>query len=173
MMTIIGEEIDSLREIFLLANSGSQVYRGFRQSKVLSDLAVREKKEALVDEYRLRTEKEDRSIDDVVVAYAILVIASFFEYEEGRALFQQLDLSKLQWGEEVKRFYLEEVPTIYLTTHGKAKSLDYHYASSQIGTSCNTMEGKARLEKGREDVSSDSSSSENIDITAIEGEEKK
>jgi len=93
-MTIIGGEMDSLREIFLLANSGRQVYQGFRQSKVLSDLAVREKEEALVDEYRVRTEKEGRSIDDVVVAYAILVIGSFFEYKEGRALFQQLDLEK-------------------------------------------------------------------------------
>lgn len=173
MMTIIGEEMDSLREILLLANSGSQVYQGFRESKVLSDLAVREKEEALVDEYRVRTEKEDRSIDDVVVGYAILVIASFLEYQEGRALFQQLDLSKLQWGEEVKRLYLEEVPTICLARDGKARSLEHDYASSQIDTSYNTMASKGRLKRGREDLSSASSSSRNVDITTIEGEEKK
>ena len=173
MMTIIGEEMDSLREIFLLANSGSQVYRGFRQSKVLSDLTLKEKKEVLVDEYRLRTEKEDRSIDDVVVAYAILVIASFFEYEEGRALFQKLNLSKLQWGEEVRRLYLEEVPTIYSATDGKARSLEHDYASSQIVTSYNTMGSKARLKRRREDLSSASSSSKNVDMTTIEGGEKK
>jgi hypothetical protein len=173
MMTIIGEEMDSLREIFLLANSGSQVYRGFRQSKVLSDLAVREKEEVLVDEYRARTEKEDRSIDDVVVAYAILAIASFLEYEEGRALFQRLNVSKLQWGEEIKRLYLGKVPTIYIAAHGKAMSLEDDYAASQIDTSYNAVRGKARLERGREDVSSDSSSRGKIDITAIGGEEKK
>jgi len=164
MITMTDKEIDRLREIFLLANSGSQVYRGFRQRKVLSDLAVRENNKGLVNEYRVRTEKKDRSIDDVVVAYAILVVASFFEYNEGRALFQQLDLSKLQWGEEVKRLYLEGVPTIYLATSGKATRLEYGYASSQIDTSYNTIGGKARLEGGRESLSSDSSSSE-IDMT--------
>jgi hypothetical protein len=165
MMTTIGKEMDSLREILLQANSGSQVYRGFRQSKVLSDLAVRENERVLVDEYRVRTEKEDRSIDDVVIAYAILVIASFFEYEERRALFQQLNLSRLQWGEELKRLYLEEIPTIYLATGGKATRLEHDYASSQIDTSYDTMGGKAGLEKGRQSLSSDSSSSETIDIS--------
>jgi len=172
MMNIIDEEMDSLREIFLLANSGSQVYRGFKQSKVLSDLAVREKEEVLIDEYRVRTEKKDRSIDDVVVAYAILVIASFLEYK-GKALFQQLNLSKLQWGEEIKRLYLEEVPTIYLAKEAKAKRLEYEYASSQIDTAYKTMRGKDRLEREREDLGSDSSLSENIDINTIEGEEKR
>lgn len=173
MMTAIGEEMESLREIFLLANSGNQVYRGYRKSEVLRDLAVREKKEVLVDEYRVRTEKEDRSVDDVVVAYAILVIASFLEYEEGSALFQRLDVSKLQWGEEVKRLYLGKVPTIYTQAHGKAQSLEYDYTASQIDTSYNAVRGKGHLEREREVVSSDSSSSEKINMNAIGGEEKK
>jgi hypothetical protein len=172
-MTIISEEMDSLREIFLLANSGSHVYRGFRQSKVLSDLAVRENEEVLVDEYRVRTEKEDRSIDDVVVAYAILVIASFLEYKEGRALFQKLNLSNLQWGEEIKRLYLEEIPTVYLEKGGKATRSKYSDASSQIAASYNMMGSKARLERGRNDISSDSASSKIVNINTIEGKEKK
>lgn len=161
-MSVIEREMSDLREIFLQASSGSQVYRGFRSSMVLADLAKRENEKALVDEYRVRTEKGAKSIDDVVIGYAMLVIVSFFEYNKGTALFEEFDLSKLEWAEEMKRLYFEQVPTVYLATEGKGTRLEDDYGVRGMETSYSRTGGKGQLEKGRSIDSSSSSASETI-----------
>lgn len=173
MIDIINKEIDKLREIYLLANTPGQIYKWFMESKILSDLAVKENERELLEQYTVRTEKEERTIDDVVIAYAILVVISFFEYKEGKLLFEKLNLSKLQWGEDLKRMYFQNVsPTIYLTASSKGTKLENIYLPDEIKTDYLTSRSKALLGSKGKDVNSNSVSYELIDVNNNKGDEK-
>lgn len=165
MIDIIHKELDELREIYLLANTPGQIYRWFRESKILSDLAVKENEQELIEQYTARSNKEERTIDDVVIAYAILVVISFFEYGEGKLLLEKLDLSKLQWAEDLKRIYFQAViPTIYIIESGKATRLEDIALPKGIKTEYFASSGKALLEIERKDINPNSVSFELVDV---------
>jgi hypothetical protein len=119
-------DIEQLKKRYLLANTADQIYKWFRENSSLPDLAREEYKEVLVKEFAKITEKEERTIDDVVVAYAILAIITFYEYGEGKKLLGKLNLSKLKWGEELKNIYKREARvTSFATEHGRGIVTDY------------------------------------------------
>lgn len=174
MIDIINKEIDRLREIYLLANAPGQIYKWFRESELLSELAVKGNEEELLEQYKVRTEKEGKTIDDVVIAYAILVVISFFEYKEGKLLFEKLNLPKLQWGEDLKSIYFQHVrPTIYLTASGKGTKLEDIYMPDEIKTGYLTSSSKALVESESRDGNSSNVSYELVDVDNNKGDEKK
>lgn len=129
---MIDIDISLLEERYLLANTAVQIYKSFRENRALYDLAKEENKNELIEEFKRRTDKEERKIDDVVVAYAILVIATFYEYSEGREIFRKLDMSKLKWGRELEDIYGREArATIYTTGYGKGIVSDFLDAKSE------------------------------------------
>ena len=129
---MISIDIEVLKRTYLFANTAAQLYRHFRENTSLQNLAKTERPEILVEEYKKRTEKDERSIGDVVEAYAILIAITFYDYKEAKKTFKKFDLSKLEWGKELEDIYGREVRiTIYVTEQGTGQVLkDIHTRGS-------------------------------------------
>ena len=128
---MISIDTKELKKRYLLANNAEQVYEWFRTDGALRDLARGEYKEALMQEYKRITERSERTIDDAVVAYAILIIITFYEYREGMEVYSNLNLKKLKWGEELVGIYERaERITLYKTERGKGIISDFGYTKS-------------------------------------------
>ncbi len=121
---MISIDIEALKREYLFANTVEQLYQHFRENTSLQNLAKTEKPEILVEGYKKRTEKDERSIKDVVEAYAVLIAVTFYDYKEAIKIFKKFDLSKLEWGEELKDIYRREARiTIYITGQGRGQVL--------------------------------------------------
>jgi hypothetical protein len=64
----------------------------------------------LVDEYNRITSPTEISSEDVATAYALLVTITFWEYEKGLAAFDRFNLSRLEWGNEIKDIFRTNTP---------------------------------------------------------------
>jgi len=132
---MISIDTKELKKGYLLANNAEQVYEWFRADGALRDLARGEYKKALIQEYKRITEKSERTIDDAVVAYAILIIITFYEHREGMEIYSNLNLKKLKWGEELVSIYEKaERITLYKTVGGKGVISNFVYSKSDAST---------------------------------------
>ncbi len=104
---MLTERIDlkPLIEAYLFANTPMYLFRHFRENASLRELTQQTSVEALTAEYIDRTRKEWKSIEDIVVAYATLIAITFLEYGQALTVFESLDLSHLDWGEEIKDIF--------------------------------------------------------------------
>ncbi len=98
-------DLKPLVEAYLFANTPMYLFRHFRENASLRELTQQTSVEALTAEYIDRTRKEWKSIEDIVVAYAILIAITFLEYGQVLTVFESLDLSHLDWGEEIKDIF--------------------------------------------------------------------
>jgi hypothetical protein len=117
---MISIDIDTLKREYLFASTAAHLYEHFKENISLRNLAKIEKPENLIEEYQERTGKDVRSVEDVVVAYAMLITVTFYDYKETLEIFKKLNLSKLEWSQEIKDIYMREARTTsYITEHGK------------------------------------------------------
>ena len=73
----------------------------------------------MAKEYRKRADKEGRKIKDVVIAYAILVSITFLDYSQASSILNKIDLSKLEWGKDIRDRYMRNVrPTALVDSKG-------------------------------------------------------
>ena len=126
-------DIQSLFDAYLFANTPLYLYRHFRRNASIKELAENNEIKSLVNEYNRRTAKKKKALEDVVVAYSILTALTFLEYQQALAAFDMIDLSKLDWGNEIKDIYTSKIritdiikldiePRISYTKKGKADS---------------------------------------------------
>ena len=110
----LAKEIDlkPLTEAYLFANTPIYLFRRFRENSSLRELAKHTTVEELTTEYINRTTKAEKSIEDVVVAYSLLIAITFLEYDKAVATFESIDLSRLDWGEEIKHIFRETMPVV-------------------------------------------------------------
>jgi len=121
---MISIDTEALKREYLFANSAAQLYRHFRENISLQNLSEIEKLEVLVEEYKTRTEKNERSIEEVVEAYGILLAVTFYDYEKAAKAFKKFDLSRLEWGKDLEDIYRRQARiTIYVTEQGRAQAL--------------------------------------------------
>lgn len=154
---MISIDIEALKREYLFANTAAHLYEYFREDGSLRKLAQEEKPEILVEEYKRRTVKDEKSVDDVVVAYAVLITLTFYDYSEAVKIFGKLDLSKLEWGEEVKNIYIREARiTVYSTEQGKGKEIKDIFTQAEERTRYITNHGRGIIIDSKQ-VSSDSS----------------
>lgn len=140
---MISVDVEALKREYLFASTAAHLYQHFKENGSLRELAQEEKPEILVEEYRKRTAKDDRSIEDIVVAYAILVAATFYDYKEAMETFGKFDLSKLEWGEKVKDIYIRGAQiTIYLIEHGKGEIIKDIFTRAKERTEYITNHGR-------------------------------
>lgn len=136
-------DVEVLKREYLFASTAAHLYEHFREDDSLRKLAQEEKPEILVEEYKKRTVKGDRSVEDVVVAYALLITVTFYDYKDAMETFKKFDLSKLAWGEEVKDIYMREARiTIYITAQGRGKEFKDIFTRAQERTKYITNHGE-------------------------------
>jgi len=121
---MISIDIEALKRDYLFADTPAHVYRQFREDTLLQNLARTERPEILVEEYKKIAEKDEKTVEDVVKAYSILIAVTFYEYIEAIDTFKKLDLSKLEWGQALEDIHRREArPTIYVTEQARAQVL--------------------------------------------------
>lgn len=154
---MISIDIEVLKREYLFASTAAHLYEHFREDGSLRRLAQEEKPEILVKEYKERTVKGDRSVEDVVVAYAVLIAVTFYDYKEAIETFNRFDLSKLEWGEKVKDIYMQEAQiTTYITGQGKGKEFKDIFTRAEERTKYITEHGRGIIGDFRQ-VRSDNS----------------
>jgi hypothetical protein len=97
-------DLTALTRDYMFANMPAYLFKRFRGNDSVATLSQKIPVETLVAEYCQRTATKERSLEDVVVAYAILVSFSFLESNHARMAFEQVDLSRLEWGQEMAQF---------------------------------------------------------------------
>ncbi|MBA7578946.1 hypothetical protein ES708_20812 [subsurface metagenome] len=102
-------DIQPLIDAYLFANTPSYLYRHFRQNASLKELAENNPIKSLVSEYNIRTAKKRKTVEDVAVAYSILTTITFLEYQQALVAFDMINLSKLDWGNEIKDIYTSRI----------------------------------------------------------------
>lgn len=140
---MISIDIEALKREYLFANTAGHLYQHFRENSSLRNLAKTEGPEILLEEYRKRTAKHGRGIEDVVAAYAVLMAATFYDYKEAIETFDKLDLSRLEWGEKLADIYRREARiTIYITEQGSGRELREIYTRGSGITSYITEQAR-------------------------------
>lgn len=113
----LADQIDlkPLINTYLFANTPMYLYRHFRRNASLKELAENNPAQRLVDEYKRRTSKKTKSTKDIVIAYSILVTITFLEYQQALAVFDMIDLSGLDWGNDIKDIYMSKIEITSVT----------------------------------------------------------
>lgn len=137
-------DIQELIETYLLTNSPDQLYKSFIESDIPKELAENESIDVLVEEYRRRTTLREKSVDDVVISYAIIFAGTQMGTDRAMEYFNQLDLDSLSWGKWVVERYLQERRiTIYSAANGLAMIVKQHTGMKQAKNSYSERSEKA------------------------------
>lgn len=102
-------DIKPLTNAYLFANTPMYLYRHFRRNTSLKELAENNPTQRLVDEYNRRTDKKTKSTKDIAIAYSILIAITFLEYKQALAAFDTINLSRLDWGNDIKDIYNSKI----------------------------------------------------------------
>ncbi len=114
-------DVDYLKREYIFANNATQLYQRFRENTSLQELARGNGPESLIEEYQRLINKDEKTVDEVVKAYALLIAATFLDYKEAAETISKLDLAKLEWGKELKDIYMRGATiTIYVPEHARA-----------------------------------------------------
>ena len=138
MTMITSLNLEPLLEAYCFANTPYYLYKHFRRDESVQQLTKRYAAEHLIDEYHLRTKRlmkpgtstgffiklinfvnpflgrtsrqaEPGKLEDLLVAYAIAVAATFLTRNDAAEFLRRLDLSRLEWGEAIQYIFLSSV----------------------------------------------------------------
>jgi len=101
-------DIKQLTNSYLFANTPMYLYRHFRRNPSIKELAENDSTQKLAKEYNKLTSKKTKPINDIVIAYSILIAITFLEYQQALTAFGTVDLSKLDWGNDIKDIYVSK-----------------------------------------------------------------
>ena len=102
-------DMKSLTADYLFANTAKYLYNKFRKNMSVSGLIYVFPPEKLVQEYQQRNSGIERTVEDQVVAYAIIVSFTFLPLKVADLWLCSLDLSCLPWGSSIRSIYLRNV----------------------------------------------------------------
>lgn len=101
-MSVVSDlPVEPLRELYIVANTPMFIYRRFRRLPILQQLAERHSAADLVAAYNEHGGAPNRSVDDIVRAYAALVALSYAEYRSAREAAKDLRPGLLTWTDHI------------------------------------------------------------------------
>jgi hypothetical protein len=103
-------DIKEINSVYLFANTPKYLYRHLRHIQSVQELSQRATLQNLVDEYNKITSPTTRSSEDIAAAYALLIAVTFWEYQKALATFEKFDLSRLEWGNDIKDIFKTNAP---------------------------------------------------------------
>jgi hypothetical protein len=101
---------------YVAANTPKYLYNRFRSNEILFNFAKNNSIGNLAKEYNMLTNKPERSLEEVVRAYFILMSLTFLPYNKGIEAFKHFDLSNLDWGNDIFEIYKTTVTNDNITT---------------------------------------------------------
>jgi hypothetical protein len=104
-------DIKEINSVYLFANTPKYLYRHLQQIQSIQELSQHATLQKLVDAYNEITSPTTKSSEDIAVAYALLIIVTFWEYQKALAAFDKFDLSRLAWGNDIKDIFRKNAQT--------------------------------------------------------------
>lgn len=102
-------ELQDLKEIFLVANTPSYLYKNFRQNNSINRLSQKYKTQELITYFESTAKSEKIVFDDVITIYALVVALSFKNYDEIKEFLIEMGKYRLEWLDEFKKNIISKV----------------------------------------------------------------
>jgi len=110
MKNLPDSEFINLKNIYLVSNVPEYLYYHFRAEpsvqRFAKDISVQEIIEGLNKENLKPSTEETVEIDSIVSQYLLVIALTFQITKEAIEVFQKIDISYLDWGEEFKNIFL-------------------------------------------------------------------
>ncbi len=108
--------VDALANIYMVANTPSYLFRHYRNNSSVQDFADAHSIEELAAEIQRVSSiaLDQRTVDDIAVAYAAVVGLTFKDAAQVDAVIANLDFSKILWAQRIL-FLWEPYPTVEAT----------------------------------------------------------
>jgi len=103
-------DLEEVVSTYLFANTPMYLYKRLRSNASIEELAKNTTLEVLLEEYDKRTSMEKRTAEEVAVAYALLVAVTFLGRSQPSVAFRNFDLSRLDWGNDIRDIFISETP---------------------------------------------------------------
>ena len=103
-------DIKEINSVYLFANTPKYLYRHLRHIQSVLEVSQHATLQNLVDEYNKTTSPTTKSSEDIATAYALLITVTFWEYQKALAAFGRFDLSRLEWGNDMKDIFKTNAP---------------------------------------------------------------
>ena len=128
MKNMTDSEFINLKNIFLVSNVPEYLYYHFRAApsvqQFAKDIAVQEIIEGLNEKAIESSAAEAVDIDSIISQYLLVTALTFKDTKEAIDAFKKLDLSYLDWGEELKNIYFSTQEDLSEVRSSKIISFD-------------------------------------------------
>ena len=116
MNSLSEEAIEQIAEIYIVSNTPSYLYKHFRQRDEIKELADSNTPEELKNCIVQIDNKDNLTLNDVVLGYAATVALTFHNLEEVKGEVENIELNKLEWVGRILNLWSESyVPTLEIT----------------------------------------------------------
>ena len=103
MLNVSALNLEQLGMVYLVANTPSYLYRHFRLDSSIQEVArgssVEELNAAIKEKLSIPTER--RTIEDIVLIYALLVALTFKDQVEVERSITSIELTTVDWGKKI------------------------------------------------------------------------
>jgi hypothetical protein len=121
MIEIGSETISILEKVYVVANTPSYVYRHFRAEEGVQTLGKIYDSRRLVEHIVEIERKEERTLGDIISAYAATVALTFKNIGEVKEVMRDLRIERVEWAVKILSLWIATcVPT-------DTRDLDYDY----------------------------------------------
>lgn len=103
-------DIKEINSVYLFANTPKYLYRHLQHIQSIQELSQHATLQNLVDAYNEITSPTAKSSEDIAIAYALLITVTFWEYQKALVAFGKFDLSRLEWGNDMKDIFKANAP---------------------------------------------------------------
>jgi hypothetical protein len=101
---------------YSVANTPVYLYHNYLRDDSVRELARESTPSELVALFNERLLHEPRTVEDVAVAYAVVVAATQRDYDDAMTILSQLQLTSLDWAADIVRYWDEtRISTFTLT----------------------------------------------------------
>jgi hypothetical protein len=112
--------LPALTKAYLFANTPSYLYSRFRADDSVRNLGTTSTPDELAQQFRERMNKSERSLEDAVIGYAVLVAVTFMTFADATSAFARIDIRRAEWGPQLKALYeSSRLATMYITAEAR------------------------------------------------------
>jgi hypothetical protein len=145
-MMIDAQATREFLEVYLVSNTPLYLFKRLRRLPAAQQLARALSGEELAAEYLRRTKAQNRTPDDVAIAYACLIAITHKDPPEAVSVLRSLDLTGLAWAPAIRDLFTAKVPagrSHYITITAPA------VPSVHFGTDATTSSGSTDVPRPR------------------------
>ena len=103
-------DLKQVAKAYLFANTPLYLYRRLRNIASVKELGEDTPLNVLITEYNKRTSKKRKTVEDIAVAYSLLITTTFWDYQQAKAALDNFNLSLLDWGRDIKDIFISTSP---------------------------------------------------------------